>query len=60
MTIVDGPRYNKSAHINIDSSKGMLVKRETSKETRNWDSIQTGSRRLIEENVKESLTQHPE
>ena len=42
---VDEPQYKKSAHIDIVSSKGMFVKRETtSKETRNWDSIQTGSR----------------
>ena len=60
-TTVDGPRYKKSAHIDIVSSKGMLVKRETtSKETRNWDSIHTGNQQMIEENVKESLTQHPE
>ena len=57
----DGPRCKKLAHIDIVSSKGILVKRETtSKETRNWDSIQTGSRRMIEENVKESLTQQTE
>ena len=58
---IDGPRYKKSVHIDIVSSKGMLVKRDTtSKETRNWDSIQMGSRRMIEENIKESLTQQPE
>ena len=60
-TEVDGPRYKESAHIDIVSSKGMLVNNETiSKETKNWESLHTGSRRIIEENVKESFTQNPE
>ena len=59
--IVDGPRYKKSVHIDIVSSKRMFVNNETtSNETRNWDSLHTGSRRIMEENVKESFTQHPE
>ena len=44
-TEVDGPRYKKSAHIDIVSSKGMLVNNETiSKETKNRESLYTGSR----------------
>ena len=55
-TKVDGPRYRKSAHKDIVLSKGMLVNNETiSKETISWDSLHKGSRRIIEENVKESL-----
>ena len=60
-TEVDGTRYKKSAHKDIVLSKGMLVNNETiSKETENWDSLHKGSRRIIEENGKESFTQNPE
>ena len=39
----------------------MLVNNETiSKETKNWESLQKESRRIIEANVKESFTQNPE
>ena len=39
----------------------MLVNNETiSKETKNWESLHTGRRRIIVENVKESFTQNLE
>ena len=55
--VADGLQYKKPAHIDTVSSKGMFVNNETiSKETRNWDSLHTGRRRIMEENVKESFT----